>query len=212
MQEEDEMNTQPGCWVWLCRRHGAGGGQGVPWRLETCYNILISLQKAGLALKKALKGVGVLVGVFKPTFCIKPALPSCVGSHLIFTHSSNLLTATAAAAALQGDLSAVPDKFDTLRRADAHGLFEIDRKAFSFFRRKGPFDPDFLQLLSHVILGTILSKIVPFLYGKKPKLLELGSAPYGQILQAVQRDSAAAAVLAVAGLLALVAKFALKLW
>ncbi len=26
-------------------------------------------------------------------------------------------------------------------------------------RRKGPFDPDFLQLLAHVILGTILSKV-----------------------------------------------------
>eukprot|EP00955_Chlamydomonas_euryale_P054307 355782-Chlamydomonas_euryale.AAC.2 len=39
------------------------------------------------------------------------------------------------------------------------GLYEIDRKAFSFFSRKGPLDPDFLQLLSHVVLGTVLSKV-----------------------------------------------------
>ncbi|KAG1675257.1 hypothetical protein FOA52_016288 [Chlamydomonas sp. UWO 241] len=99
-----------------------------------------------------------------------------------------------------GNVDALPAKFDTLRRPDVHGLYEIDCKAFSFFSRKGPFDPDFLQLLAHVILGTILSKVVPFLYGDKPKLLKLGSAPYGEILSAIQRDATTAAWLA-AGLL-----------
>lgn len=42
-------------------------------------------------------------------------------------------------------------------------------------RRKGIFDPDFLALLSHVVLGTILSKIVPFIYGARPALLQLGA-------------------------------------
>lgn len=42
-------------------------------------------------------------------------------------------------------------------------------------RRRGIFDTDFLALLAHVVLGTILSKVVPFLYGKKPALLQLGS-------------------------------------
>jgi len=62
-------------------------------------------------------------------------------------------------------------------------------------RRKGPFDPDFLQLLSHVLLGTILSKIVPFIYGSKPALLKLGSTTrYSEITAAVRRDSMLAAV------------------
>ncbi len=31
---------------------------------------------------------------------------------------------------------------------------------------QGPLDPDFLQLLSHVVVGTILNKLLPFLYRK----------------------------------------------
>ena len=46
--------------------------------------------------------------------------------------------------------------------------------------------------------GTILSKLVPFLYGKQPMLFQLGSAPYAKILAAVQRDGAAAAALLLA--------------
>jgi ubiquitin carboxyl-terminal hydrolase 48 len=62
-------------------------------------------------------------------------------------------------------------------------------------RRRGLLDPDFLQLLSHVLLGTILSKLLPFLYGSKPALLKLGStAPYSTIVAAVKRDSIMAAV------------------
>mgnify|MGYP001807571534 CR=1 FL=1 len=62
-------------------------------------------------------------------------------------------------------------------------------------RRRGPFDPDFLQLLSHVLLGTVLSKIVPFIYGAKPALLKLGSTTrYSEITAAVRRDSLLAAV------------------
>lgn len=62
-------------------------------------------------------------------------------------------------------------------------------------RRRGPFDPDFLQLLSHVVLGTILSKIVPFIYGAKPALLKLGSTTrYSEITAAVGRDSLLAAL------------------
>ncbi|EFJ43553.1 flagellar-specific protein Ssa14 [Volvox carteri f. nagariensis] len=98
-----------------------------------------------------------------------------------------------------GDLDAVPRIFNDNRLADVHSLYELDRKAYSFFRRKGPFDPDFLQLLAHVILGTLLSKIVPFLYGPKPALLRLGSGiPYSQITAAVQRDAKLAVVLGVA--------------
>ncbi|GAX76027.1 hypothetical protein CEUSTIGMA_g3470.t1 [Chlamydomonas eustigma] len=93
-----------------------------------------------------------------------------------------------------GDLESVPDTFDKLRKPDVHGLYEIDRKAFSFFSRKGPLDPDFLQLLSHVLLGTILSKIVPNLYGKQPMLLQLGTAPYSKILSAVKRDAKVSAM------------------
>jgi ubiquitin carboxyl-terminal hydrolase 48 len=100
-----------------------------------------------------------------------------------------------------GDVGAVPAAFDAARRADAQALYEIDRKAYSFFRRRGPFDPDFLQLLSHVLLGTILSKILPFLYGARPALLTLGSrTPYSKILGAVTRDAAITAALVLAAL------------
>ncbi len=72
-------------------------------------------------------------------------------------------------------------------------------------------DPDFLQLLSHVVLGTVLSKIVPFLYGNKPALLKLGTTtPYADIVRAVRRDSFAAALVAGVGLLVLAAKLAMK--
>ncbi|KAG2449076.1 hypothetical protein HYH02_005825 [Chlamydomonas schloesseri] len=109
----------------------------------------------------------------------------------------------------KGDVDAVPQRFNELRLEDAHSLYELDRKAYSFFRRKGPFDPDFLQLLAHVILGTILSKIVPFIYGSRPALLRLGSGiPYSQITAAVARDAKLAAVL----LLALVAFVAAKVF
>lgn len=92
--------------------------------------------------------------------------------------------------AASGDLDSVPEAFTRARTADAHALYEIDRKAYSFFRRKGPLDPDFLQLMSHVVVGTILSKIVPFFYGPKPALLKLGSlTPYSEILSAIRRDS-----------------------
>ncbi len=46
------------------------------------------------------------------------------------------------------------------------------------------------------MLGFILSTIVPFWYGKRPKLMMLGSAPYAEILTAVKRDSMAAAAIA----------------
>ena len=79
-------------------------------------------------------------------------------------------------------------------------------------RRRGPFDPDFLQLLSHVVLGTILSKVLPFLYGAKPALLQLGSTiPYSQITKAVARDSTAAAIGAAALGLWLLLKLAANL-
>jgi ubiquitin carboxyl-terminal hydrolase 48 len=46
-----------------------------------------------------------------------------------------------------------------------------------------------------VLLGTILSKLLPFLYGPKPALLKLGSTtPYSTIIAAVKRDSIMAAV------------------
>lgn len=112
----------------------------------------------------------------------------------------------------KGDVSKIPEVFDELRRPDAHALYEIDRKAFSFFRRKGPFDPDFLQLLSHIVVGVILSKIVPFLYGEKPKLFMLGSAPYSEILGAIERDSKGLLFLVIAIAIALIGKFALGLF
>ncbi|GFR39880.1 hypothetical protein Agub_g382 [Astrephomene gubernaculifera] len=107
----------------------------------------------------------------------------------------------------RGDLAAVPERFDELRRDDVHSLYELDRKAYSFFRRKGPFDPDFLQLLAHVLLGSLLSKVVPFLYGPKPALLRLGSGvSYSTITAAVRRDSLLAVGLGVLLLGALVGK------
>lgn len=52
-----------------------------------------------------------------------------------------------------------------------------------------------MQLLSHVALGFILSKIVPFIYGTKPALLKLGTTiRYSEITAAVRRDSMLAAV------------------
>eukprot|EP00878_Enallax_costatus_P016055 GHUV01016834.1.p1 GENE.GHUV01016834.1~~GHUV01016834.1.p1 ORF type:complete len:473 (+),score=145.50 GHUV01016834.1:831-2249(+) len=95
-----------------------------------------------------------------------------------------------------GNLDKVPGAFTAARLADMHALNELDAKAYSFFRRRGILDPDFLQLLSHVVLGTILSKIVPFLYGSRPALLKLGSADtrYSTITAAVRRDSLLAAV------------------
>lgn len=61
--------------------------------------------------------------------------------------------------------------------------------------RRGLLDTDFLQLLCHVLLGTLLSKLLPFLYGDKPALLKLGSTiPYSDITRAVRRDSLLAAV------------------
>lgn len=45
------------------------------------------------------------------------------------------------------------------------------------------------------MLGTLLSKIVPFLYGAKPALLKLGTTiRYSEITAAVRRDSVLAAV------------------
>lgn len=106
-----------------------------------------------------------------------------------------------------GRLEEVPAQYNVARVPDAHGLYELDRKAYSFFRRKGPLDPDFLQLLAHVLLGTILSTLVPFLYGKRPALLQLGSGlPYSKIVAAVKRDAAAALVGVVAALLFVLAK------
>ena len=87
---------------------------------------------------------------------------------------------------------------------------EIDRMAYSFFRKKGIFDPDFMKLLSHIILGTILSKLVPYWYGKKPLLLSLGGdARYSHIMAAIQRYSSAAAVMFAAVVLLVVFKIAL---
>lgn len=43
--------------------------------------------------------------------------------------------------------------------------------------------------------GTVLSKLVPKLYGPKPALLSLGSTtPYSVIYSSVQRDATAVAV------------------
>jgi len=114
--------------------------------------------------------------------------------------------------AAKGKVEDVPGMFSRRRLEDVHALNELDAKAYSFFRRRGPFDPDFLQLLSHVVLGTILSKVLPFLYGAKPALLQLGSTtPYSQITKAVARDSTAAAVGAAALGLWLLLKLAAKL-
>ena len=44
-------------------------------------------------------------------------------------------------------------RFTDARLADMHALNELDAKAYSFFRRKGLFDKDFMQLLSHVLVG-----------------------------------------------------------
>lgn len=92
---------------------------------------------------------------------------------------------------VKGKLGDVPAAFDAARSKDAHALFEIDRKMFSFFRRSGIFDFSFLQLLSHVVVGTVLSKLVPKLYGPKPAIFSIGSADmrYSQITDAVRRDA-----------------------
>jgi kynurenine 3-monooxygenase len=107
----------------------------------------------------------------------------------------------AAPAAVDAALDAAPRRFDAERRDDAHALVALDRKAFSFFGA-GPWW-DAFQLLAHVLLGSVLGKVVPWLYGgrRKPALLSLGSPEisYGQILSDVRRDAAVVA----AGLVAL---------
>ncbi len=114
-----------------------------------------------------------------------------------------------ALAAAAGDLTALPGIYDKHRRADAHSLCEIDAKAFSFFSRKGWGEPGFVQLLLHVMVGSVLSKLVPNMYGPKPALLRLGSrVPYSEITAAVERDSVIAVGLMV--LLALGLYAALK--
>jgi 2-polyprenyl-6-methoxyphenol hydroxylase-like FAD-dependent oxidoreductase len=142
------------------------------------------------------RGRAVLIG--DAAHSVTPVFGQGANSAL---ESCLVLDKTLAAAA--GDVEAAPAAFDAARRADAHALQEVDRLAFSFFRRRGLFDKDFVSLFAHVILGTILSKVVPFLYGPRPALLRLGSKdmPYSQILKAVRRDAAAAAVL-VAGAVA----------
>lgn len=81
-------------------------------------------------------------------------------------------------------------------------------QAFSFFSGRGLLDPDFRQLMSHVALGFLLSKIVPFLYGPKPAIMKLGSnTRYSEILASVNRDSAVAALLALAGVVFAACKF-----
>ncbi|MEW5313392.1 MAG: hypothetical protein WDW38_004963 [Sanguina aurantia] len=108
-----------------------------------------------------------------------------------------------------GVVESVPPAFNTARLEDVHALYELDRKAFSFFARRGPLDPDFLQLLAHIALGTALSKLVPFLYGDQPALAALGSRmPYSVILRAVRRDALAAALGFVALLLFGAVKYA----
>lgn len=58
----------------------------------------------------------------------------------------------------------------------------------------------FLQV--HVLLGTVMSKLLPFVYGKKPALLSLGSqTPYSDIRKAVSRDFAAGVTVLAAVLL-----------
>jgi len=58
-----------------------------------------------------------------------------------------------------GDVATVPQMFSAARLPDAHALNHLDRAAYAFFRRRGLVDLDFLKLLSHVLLGTVLSKV-----------------------------------------------------
>lgn len=56
--------------------------------------------------------------------------------------------------------------------------------------------------VNDVLSGTILSKIVPFWYGPKPALLQMGgSTDYSYIMTAVRRDGQLAAVLCSLGVL-----------
>ncbi|KIY98661.1 monooxygenase [Monoraphidium neglectum] len=143
----------------------------------------------------------------KRTKCSRLDAPSCLiigdAAHSVtpvFGQGANsalesCLVLDGVLAAADGDPAAVPAAFTAARLEDAHALQEVDRLAYSFFRRRGIFDTDFLALLAHVLLGTILSKVVPFLYGAKPALLQLGAGlPYSKILKAVRRDATAAAV------------------
>ncbi|KAL6759374.1 monooxygenase [Haematococcus lacustris] len=96
--------------------------------------------------------------------------------------------------ACKGDASAVPAAFSQARKEDVHALFWIDAAAFSFFIKKP--STDFFLLAAHVVLGTVLSKLLPFIYGSTPALLRLGSERYSVIYSAVRRDAALAVALA----------------
>ena len=55
--------------------------------------------------------------------------------------------------------------------------------------------------------AAVVLQVVPFLYGSKPALLQLGSGlPYSQIMMAVKRDAAGALVVFVAAVAFAVAK------
>jgi ubiquitin carboxyl-terminal hydrolase 48 len=111
--------------------------------------------------------------------------------------------ADASSSPVDAALDAAPRRFDAERREDAHALVALDRKAFSFFGAGPKWDA--FQLLAHVVLGSLLGRVAPFLYGgrRRPALLSLGSpdTSYGQILRDVRRDAAVVA----AGLVALAA-------
>jgi 2-polyprenyl-6-methoxyphenol hydroxylase-like FAD-dependent oxidoreductase len=116
----------------------------------------------------------------------------------------------AATAAVDAALDAAPRRFDAERREDAHALVALDRKAFSFFGAGPVWDA--FQLLAHVVVGSVLGRLAPWLYGRRrPALLSLGSpdTSYGAILRDVRRD-AAALVLALVALAAWAAGKALR--
>jgi kynurenine 3-monooxygenase len=152
---------------------------------------------AGKRIKcSQLHGPGVLL-LGDAAHAVTPVFGQGANSAL---ESCKVLGAALGAAA--GDLDALPAIYDKQRRADAHSLCDLDAKAFSFFSKQGWGEPGFVALLLHVMVGSLLSKLVPGMYGPKPALLRLGSLmPYSEIGAAVERDSVIAVGLM--GLLAL---------
>ncbi|DBA72080.1 TPA: hypothetical protein ACH3X2_010809 [Trebouxia sp. C0005] len=92
---------------------------------------------------------------------------------------------------------AVPT-FDRERLPDAHGLVDIESSFSKLVGNKfeAVLDLKFLKIVMHVVFGSAVHKLLPFIRNEKPAMVRLGSdLRYSEIMQEVNRDAATVAVL-----------------
>lgn len=63
-------------------------------------------------------------------------------------------------------------------------MAELDRMAYSFFRKKGLLDPDFVALLAHVVLGETCCGLQGFRAGRSSNLWLLRDTLSGWVAEA----------------------------